>query len=235
MLPSQISLYMRFRGEHSGVEIGVRSFEALKPWFVKRMKEFNSCCCRYHVQMVELKDALNFMRRGTVHKNCSCHCDVCQPDSGTGACKASELTFHSVTKLCELVLCPKPEEEEFHALSCIHGDCTMCGATKLKIYPNELSDSTSALVSWKRFEMVFVGRGEDGNDRHALRLEHKMTPPCELVADLRSHLEEFLVHNFEAKWQDQQFKVCMGNLSPDAIVSVIDFAENYAFKWQNEV
>lgn len=64
---SQLSLYTRFRGEHTGVEIGVRSFESLKPWFVKRMKEFNSCCCRYPVQMGELKDALNFMRRGSVH------------------------------------------------------------------------------------------------------------------------------------------------------------------------
>ena len=27
----------------------------------------------------------------------------------------------------------------------------------------------------------------------------------------------------------------MDNLSPDAIVSVVDFAENYSFKWQNEV
>lgn len=185
--------------------------------------------------MAELKDALNFMRRGTVHKNCSCQCEVCRPEGGEGVCKASEVTFHSVTRLCEEVLCPKPEEEEFHALSCIRGDCMLCGATKLKICPNELSGGANALVSWKLFEMVFVGRGEDGNDRHALRLEHKLTPPCDLVSSLRSHLEEFLVHNFEAKWQDQQFKVCMGNLSPDAIVSVVDFAENYAFKWQNEV
>lgn len=98
-----------------------------------------------------------------------------------------------------------------------------------------MSQSDAALVSLRRFEMVFVGKGEDGADKHALRLEHKMTPPGELVGDLHNHLREFLVHNFEAKWQDMQFKSCMVNLSPDAIVSVIDFAENYSFKWQNEV
>ena len=95
--------------------------------------------------------------------------------------------------------------------------------------------SSDLLVSWRRFEKVFVGRGEDGSDWHALPLEYKMTPPNNLVIALKMSLGKFLMHNFEAKWQDQQFKACMENLSPDTIVSVIDFAENYSFKWQNEV
>jgi hypothetical protein len=82
---------------------------------------------------------------------------------------------------------------------------------------------------------VFVGRGDDGSDQHALRLEHKMILPSDQDIDFKTSLEGFLTHNFEAQWQDEQFKTCMENLSPDAIVSVIDFAENYSFKWQNEV
>ena len=62
-----------------------------------------------------------------------------------------------------------------------------------------------------------------------------MSPLVDLVTDLKMSLEGFLMHNFEVKWQDQQFKTCIENLSPIASVSVIDFAENYSFKWQNEV
>ena len=217
------------------MEIGVRSFEALKPWFVRRMKEFNTCCCHDHVQITELKDGLNCMRRGNVHKNCQCPCQLCQPVPGVVGCMAAHATFTGVTALCKTVCCPKDDNKEYHNLECIRGSCEICGVSKLKVCPQELSMSSDALVSWHRFEMVFVGRGDDDRDRHALRLEHKMTPPVDLVTALKASLEKILTHNFEAKWQDHQFKACIDNLLPDAIVSVIDFAKNYSFKWQNEV
>jgi hypothetical protein len=53
---------------------------------------------------------------------------------------------------------------------------------------------------------------------------------CEFVAFLKLKLVEFLVHNFEAKWQDAQFKSCLDNLTKDEIVTMIDFADNYSFK-----
>ena len=154
---------------------------------------------------------------------------------GVVGCMAAHATFTGVTALCETVLYPKDDNKEYHNLECIRGSCEICKVSKLKVCSQELSMSSDALVSWRRFEMVFVGRGDDGSDRHALRLEHKMTPPVYLVTALKASLEKILTHNFEAKWQDHQFKACMDNLSPDAVVSVIDFAENYSFKWKNEV
>jgi hypothetical protein len=79
------------------------------------------------------------------------------------------------------------------------------------------------------------GPNEEGGDRHALRLEHKSTSPSTLMSYLQPKLALFLIHNFEAKWQDVQFKSCMENLAPHEIVSVVDFVENYSFKDQNEV
>lgn len=38
---------------------------------------------------------------------------------------------------------------------------------------------------------------------------------CEFVTFLKIKLVEFLVHNFEAKWQDAQFKSCLDNLTKD--------------------
>ena len=181
------------------MEIGVRSFEVLKPWFVKRMKEFNTCCCRDHVQTSEMKDGLNSMRHGSVHKNCQCTCALCRPVPGLLGCMAAHATFTGVTALCETMLCPKDDDQEYHKLDCIQGSCDICGVSTLKFCSQELSVSSDALVSWRRFKMVLVGRGDDGGDRHALRLEHKITPPADLVTALKTSLEKFLTHNFEAK------------------------------------
>ena len=94
------------------MEIGVRSFEALKPWFVRRMKEFNTCCYRDHIQITEYKDGFNAMRCGSVHKNCQCECQLCRPLPGVQQCMAAHATFAGVTTLCETVLCPKDDDEE---------------------------------------------------------------------------------------------------------------------------
>ncbi len=80
-----------------------------------------------------------------------------------------------------------------------------------------------------------MGHFNDGGDQHAIQLQCKMIPPFEFVAYLKFKLTEFVVHNFEAKWQDAKFKSCLDNLTKDQIVTVIDFANNYSFKEQNQI
>jgi hypothetical protein len=91
------------------------------------------------------------------------------------------------------------------------------------------------LICWKKFENVCVGHSKDGGDWHAIWLQSKITPPFEFIAYLKPKLMGFVVHNFEAKWQDAQFKSYLENLTKEKIVIVIDFAENYYFKKQNEI
>jgi hypothetical protein len=43
------------------------------------------------------------------------------------------------------------------------------------------------------------------------------------------------MHNFVAQWQEDQFKLCKKKLEEDEVLSLINFAENYSFKHQNEV
>jgi hypothetical protein len=72
--------FLRFQPTHLDLIIGQRSFESLKSFFVKPVKDRNTCCI-YHVEINELKLALNLMRiNSTIHdrKRCGCHCDnVC--------------------------------------------------------------------------------------------------------------------------------------------------------------
>jgi wobble nucleotide-excising tRNase len=52
---------------------------------------------------------------------------------------------------------------------------------------------------------------------------------------MRPKLQNFVKHNFVAKWQDSEFKTCIKSFPENSVVSVVDFAENYSFEIQNEV
>jgi hypothetical protein len=61
------------------INVGFISFHLLKPCFVKRLKEFNMCCCRYDTEMRELKNQFNSMRYCATHVDYTSHCsEVCK-------------------------------------------------------------------------------------------------------------------------------------------------------------
>jgi hypothetical protein len=63
-----------------GSNVGLRAFEKLKPYYVQKLKERNTCACKYHVEMVELQDGVNNMRGEgkRIHdRHCSYNYDVC--------------------------------------------------------------------------------------------------------------------------------------------------------------
>ncbi len=55
---------------------GLTSFDKLKPYFVKKIHDFNSCC-KYHQEMVEFKARFNNMHTIAIHhglQNSTCKC-----------------------------------------------------------------------------------------------------------------------------------------------------------------
>ena len=60
-------------------------------------------------------------------------------------------------------------------------------------------------------------------------------PPMDLVEKFRVKFQNFIKHNFVYQWQATQFKNCVTEFPSDVIVSVVDFAENYTIKEQNEI
>ena len=67
-------------------------------------------------------------------------------------------------------------------------------------------------------------------------LSHKEMQPKELFDLFRDHfLQNFIKHNFVYKWQAEQFKECLRVFPEDVVDSIVDFAENYTFKEQNEI
>jgi hypothetical protein len=68
----QLEFYGAFKTRHPTAICSLSSFEDLKPWWVKRLKLWNTCCCKYHQEVTELMIALDVMRtdKHEVHKDC---------------------------------------------------------------------------------------------------------------------------------------------------------------------
>ncbi|KAL3688140.1 hypothetical protein R1sor_014449 [Riccia sorocarpa] len=60
---SEAEIYLAFKAQldemQSPIQIGFRSFQKLKPFYIRTMQDRNVCCCKQHVEMDLLKDALN--------------------------------------------------------------------------------------------------------------------------------------------------------------------------------
>lgn len=152
----QTTFYNRFKANNPDVTISQSAFHVLKPFFVKKLKEQNVCCCKYHVELIMLKDAFNRMRQSpNMHGlDCRCECNVCltaEDGGGDTSCSAGELTYRTLTGFWQTCVCPKDEGEEWHRKSCLMGECRRCGVDKLlEMCPEE--ENGDRIVKWKRFE-----------------------------------------------------------------------------------
>jgi hypothetical protein len=118
-----------FKEKYLAIGIGFISFHTLKPWFVQKLKEFNTRYYQYHTKLRELKDGFNNMRFCGSHKVCTCQCnEVCNPLISTHV-----------------------QHQKWHALDCIKGNCPNCGLKLLKIFPLEKDLEHETLLSWKCF------------------------------------------------------------------------------------
>ena len=173
-----------------------------------------------------------FGHHGNAHL---CRCSVCCHKNDASQCSANQVVWQHTTSLWESILCPKPNDSEYHAKKCLFGYCSQCGVTTLSFCPDEISiDSKEVFVKvFKEVGTGDVAAGGSEKKRKDLVLQ-SMTGVAfhGLFAD---HLKHFIMHNFIFRWQAQQFKECMLTFPNDVVVSVIDFAENYSFKMQNEI
>ncbi len=217
----QVSFFKRFKIAHVEVLVQLRAFAGMRPFFCKRLKERNTCCCIYHVELDELRIGFNFMR-----------CAQCQHDCNS--CEAFAIQYDGLTEMWHAIVCPKGEFDEWHDVKCLYGECSMCGVDKLPLCPAEVDGSDGRVVEWRRFAMEEV-ISKKGKVMKKLNLVYKKTSSPVFLEYLKPKLQAFVTHNFVARWEDKHFKKSMKSFPEDTVVSVVDFAENYKFESQNEV
>ncbi|MCO5599945.1 hypothetical protein L7F22_054052 [Adiantum nelumboides] len=98
---TEAELFMNFKEQHPSIDIGFHAFQSLKPFFVRKLKERNTCCCVYHTRIDLMRLAINSLRIDTksIHGDaCDCLCMICRPNEEE-KCSAYAATFSSVSKL----------------------------------------------------------------------------------------------------------------------------------------
>ena len=241
----QLEFHAKYTEASEHNQVGLRAFELLKPFYVRRLKERNTCACRYHCEMAELRQGWNNMRTATkgIHgSHCTCQCEVCvSPQTGesTGEdqrsrCHADLSHFSGLTDLWHSVLCPL-EGDGWHAQSCIKGECERCGVDMLMLCPRERDSEGTLKVQWHNFEMVVHGVTKAGKENKVLRMTYQNTAAPIYLDYLREKLRPFIVHNYIAKWQAERYKESIDTFPPESILSAVDFAENYTFQPYNEL
>ena len=241
----QLDFHARFREANEQSKVGLRAFELLKPFFVRRLKERNTCACRYHCELAELRLGWNNMRsasKGIHGRHCGCDCDVCTcppaapctPTSPRNCCHADLSHFTGLTDMWHSVLCPV-EGDGWHAPECLKGDCEHCGVEMLQFCPRELETDLPLMVEWHNFEMVHHGQTRTGKENKVLRMKYQSTGAPVFINYLTEKLRPFIFHNYIAKWQAEQFKESIDTFPPDSILSAVDFAENYTFQPYHEL
>ena len=84
--------------------------------------------------------------------------------------------------------------------------------------------------------MVSAGsKTRKGDPKQVIRLEYKVTIPRDFLIYAAPKMKQFVWHQFVACWQDCQFKNSVQNLKQGEMLSLVDFAQNYSYKGQNEI
>jgi hypothetical protein len=150
--------------------------------------------------------------KGGLHFSCTCACwSVCRQ-----GCTPSNTCIVSIGTYS--VLCSKPDSTPWHDVECLLGTCKNCGLEKLfHLCPKELSASET--VQWKQFRKEVMGVSEDGRERTHVKIEYKEGTPAELIVGLKRSLKFFIIHNFFAHWQNEEFKNQLLELQADTILS----------------
>lgn len=217
---TQTEAYVEFISKFPEIKIGQRSFEKLKPYFVRSAlpKDRNTCCCRYHVEIQLLfKSCMTFRR-----KNQDTEDEELQPT-----------IFSKLSEVVDATLCEK--DGDYHNKLCLDRKCSKCGVNNFEISDKELDISDSAPeVEWDKYEYT-QENSDKQNTRRRLTLTRKKTKVGEMFVYFRNLLESFPSHQHRAIWQNMQMKSLLQNLPFGHCVCVHDFSENYRCSEKNEI
>ena len=140
---TQTELYERFKNEHKELNLGQRSFEKCKPFYVKINTLRNTCCCRYHVEYEYWYETFLYIRR-VLHTNHVQDCSLTIPPT------SSREFIHSI-------MCNRPEGQTYYAKSCLDGTCSNCAGMRLLsqcMHESGDSEFGNMIIDMKSFKYV---------------------------------------------------------------------------------
>ena len=178
-----------------------------------------------------------------------CCCKLCQNfQLDKSALRDANLKGISSTTT-EIVLgslCPVADGEtdvlpQYGYYNCISRNCKKCGKKKTfsSIYKEKILKAnpeiktSSEKIKWKWWEASFRLSKEGKEIRRLDKFTNEMTV-LEFLDFFIQDIQELSLHLFNWKWHDQQFDYIKEHLQPGMLLQVLDFAQNYMNKYQDE-
>jgi len=123
--------FSSIQGSQSSGHYWTTKFESLRPFYVKKLKERNTCCCIYHVEIDQLQLGLNNMNATfELHgiKKCNCTCPyICLKNVNQFSSNVIYFVYPCITMTWQILICPKKYEDEWHHKKCLYGQCSDYG------------------------------------------------------------------------------------------------------------
>ena len=119
---TQTEAYQQFRRAHPDIQISQRSFERLKPFFVRPVKDAdrNTCMCRYHVEIKTVLNSCMKLKKGILE----------QRNNGSDH---EFPVFQNINEAVQSTLCKKDDYDEFYNTNFLNRNCNKCGLRNLFI------------------------------------------------------------------------------------------------------
>ncbi|CAC5404055.1 unnamed protein product [Mytilus coruscus] len=209
--------YQTFKKENKNVKVSESKFWALKPKHVVPLKKgkFRSCLCEKCIN-VELKlKALN--NKVIANKIPS---------------KQSIKTVANKYEANKFTICEVSKGED-PKLQCIQRKCQTCGVKQLENHFHELGviANTDETVNWYQWETKKITEPKVSTRKV---LASKSTYVKDLLQNLTEDMTEFSMHLFLANWQYRQFSNLKEKIPKNVMVCIMDFAENFSTRYQDE-
>jgi hypothetical protein len=117
------------------------------------------------------------------------------------------------------------DDSPWHNPSCLKRTRVQSGIEMLLIYPIEEDITCSQLMQWKCYELMLHGKTRSGKDNKVLQLQYKETKPMKFLQYLRPTLHKFIVHNYVARFQEEQYRICLDTFPVSFVMFVVEFVK----------
>ena len=195
-----------------------------------------STYCKFHP-----KDVYSFTK--TPKRQCVCEiCDnfmkeksslVSHKVLGLKGLNIKDLVFKSICVADDNDITDVINQNQFGRIDCIRRQCIQCGTHKFReeiLKLNEGIESDAKKITWPQWQYVT----KEGTEQKRLDVVNVEGTKMELLESFLSHLQTIALHLFNANWHRAQFQYILQNLKEGYLLQVMDFAQNYLNRFQDE-
>ena len=205
-----------WKEDHPFRNVSLNTFRKLRPPDVNllRRHRLNQCLCEICTDIVLKLRVLN--RQASIHN------------------MKDLISIEDKYQLVSLTRCPPQNPESRYArLKCINRNCDKCGVNLLRSRLEPFLVHGSKQIVWEKWERVdYVHDGKTKTKKLIVRMNGTVR---EFTEELIKETIPLSSHIFVANWQGEMFSKISKMVPEDAVVMVLDFAENFSCFYQDEI